>query len=49
MKKKVFTLIFIVVALVSVNAAVVSADAGSTGTDKIASGGFGPLRHGVDH
>ncbi|MEK5234359.1 hypothetical protein NST99_01410 [Paenibacillus sp. FSL L8-0470] len=49
MKKKVFTLIFIVVALVSVNAAVVSADAGSTGTDKFASGGFEPLRHGVDH
>ncbi|MEK4061988.1 MULTISPECIES: hypothetical protein [Paenibacillus] len=49
MKKKMFTLIFIVVALVSVNAALVSADAGSTGTDKIASGGIVPLRHGVDH
>ncbi|WP_156114739.1 MULTISPECIES: hypothetical protein [Paenibacillus] len=49
MKKKVSMLALILVALLSVNGAIVSADGDFTATAKIPSGGIAPMSHGVDH
>ncbi|WP_187355510.1 hypothetical protein ['Paenibacillus yunnanensis' Narsing Rao et al. 2020] len=49
MKRKVFAFILIVTTLVSVNAAVVSADGGSARAAADVSGSVVPLFHGVDH
>ncbi len=47
--KKFFSCILVVVALVGVNAAVVSADGGNALKSSVANEGIGTLSHGVDH
>ncbi len=49
MKKNVFSLILVVVALLTVNATAVSADSSPTVKASVTGGLIVPLTHGIDH